>query len=152
MTSEREIVKTREQVSAGGVVYREANGLIEVVLILTASERRWQLPKGIIDPGETEIEAARREVREETGIIAEPIEKVGSTEYWFTIKQDGVTGRYHKKVHWYLMKFLSGSVDDHDHEVAEARWFEIVEACKTLAFKNEREMVGSAVGMIEKLN
>ncbi len=143
---------THEQVSAGGVVYRLENGRLEIVLILTASEHRWQLPKGIIDPGETEVEAAQREVREETGIVGEPIDKIGTTEYWFTVDHDGVRSRYHKRVHWYLMRYLSGNVEDHDHEVAEARWFNTDAALETLVFINERETVGSAISMIKDLN
>ncbi len=148
MISKGARLKTYEQVSAGGIVYRNTNAGIEIVLILTASEHRWQLPKGIIDPGETEVEAGQREVREETGISAEPVEKIGTTEYWFTVHQDGTRRRYHKQVHWFLMKYVSGDVDGHDHEVAEARWFDAATALEKLVFKNEREMVEAAVDMV----
>ena len=57
-----------ELVSAGGVVFRDAEGGIEIVLITTDEEFRWQLPKGLIDEGETEEQAALREVSEETGV------------------------------------------------------------------------------------
>ena len=56
--------------------------------------------------------------------------------------------RFHKKVHFYLMRFDRGDVADHDHEVRDARWFAIDEAIERLAFKNERNVVELANGRI----
>lgn len=140
---------TQEQISAGGVAYRTVDGRIEIAIILTSPERRWQLPKGMIDAGESKEQAALREVREEAGIQTELIGKIDQTEYWFIAKYDGVRRRLHKHVHWFLMRYASGNVADHDHEVAEARWVSADEAMKLLVFKNEREVVEKAVGMIK---
>lgn len=135
-------METVHQVSAGGVAYRLREDSIDVALIRTASEGRWQLPKGIIDPGETPASAALREVREEAGIACEIIEPLEVIEYWFAAAYDGgPKKRYHKKVHFFLMKFLSGDVADHDHEVVEARWVEIAEAEEMLAFDSEKNQV-----------
>ncbi|HQU93835.1 MAG TPA: NUDIX hydrolase [Pyrinomonadaceae bacterium] len=132
------------QVSAGGVAHRVIDGRIEIVVIKTSSEGRWQLPKGMIDPGETAEIAALREVHEEAGITCEIIEPIDVIEYWFVAAFDGPTKRYHKKVHFYLMKYLNGDVNDHDHEVVEARWVTIVEASRMLAFDTERELIEKA--------
>lgn len=139
---------TIHQVSAGGVVFRESNGNIEVVIIKTSSEKRWQLPKGLIDAGETVEEAAIREVREESGLNSEILEPAHDIEYWFTAAYDGQRRRYHKMVHFFLMKFVSGSVEDHDHEVAESRWVPIGEAIKMLEFKSEQDVVRVAAEKI----
>ena len=141
---------TVEQVSAGGVAYRSSGQDLEIALILTDRERRWQVPKGLVDPGETPGQAATREVREEAGIETELIDKIDRTEYWFMADRDGARIRIHKYVHWFLMKYLSGDVADHDREVAEARWVSAGEALKMLAFKNEREMVEKAIELIRK--
>ena len=45
-------MKTRTDISAGGVIYRQENGRVEVCLIETQERTAWQLPKGIIEPGE----------------------------------------------------------------------------------------------------
>ncbi len=145
-----EKLATYEQVSAGGVAYRMSEGNTEIALILTNPERRWQLPKGMIDAGETEEQAAQREVREEAGIETELIAELERTEYWFTAERDGTRSRFHKYVHWFLMRYTAGDVADHDHEVFEARWIDADEALNMLAFKNEREIVKKALIIIEE--
>lgn len=134
-------METRKQVSAGGAAFRETNGQLEVALVLMLPELRWQLPKGIIDPGETPEQAALREVREEAGIDCELVEPIEIIEYWFVDSHTAEPVRIHKFVHFYLMRYLSGDVADHDHEVAEARWFPVDEAISTLAFDSERTVV-----------
>jgi 8-oxo-dGTP pyrophosphatase MutT (NUDIX family) len=144
-------METVHQISAGGVACRGAQR-VEVALIKTATEGRWQLPKGIVDPGETPEIAALREVREEAGIECEIIEPLEVIEYWFVAAYDGgAKKRYHKKVHFFLMKFVSGDVADHDHEVTEARWIEINEAEKSLAFESERNLVQLAMKRLEEI-
>ena len=134
-------METRKQVSAGGAAFREMDGKLEVALVLMIPEMRWQLPKGIIDPGETPEQAALREVREEAGIECELVEPIETIEYWFVDSRSGTQVRIHKFVHFYLMRYVSGDVADHDHEVAEARWFPVDEAISTLAFDSEKSVV-----------
>ena len=76
------------------------------------------LPKGHPDPGETLEQAATREVREETGLTAEPIERLGEVRYWYTLAGERVL----KSVTFFLFAYRSGSVEDHDDEVESAEW------------------------------
>lgn len=144
-------MKTREQISAGGVAFRESGNDVEIAVILTLHEKRWQLPKGIIDPGETPEQAALREVREEAGIDCGLIAPIDVIEYWFVDRRGGEPVRIHKSVHFFLMKYLSGDVADHDDEVAEARWVKIGDALNGLAFETERVCVQKAEKMIAEL-
>ena len=141
-------LKTIDQISAGGAVIRKSGAAAEVVIVQIVPEMRWQLPKGIIDPGETPEIAAVREVREEAGVDAEIIEPVETISYWFTVDRDGEATRIHKSVHFFLMKFLGGDVADHDHEVAESRWVSVDEALRMLAFKSERGVVEKAAALL----
>jgi len=143
-------VRTYEQVSAGGVVYRSSDTGIEIAIVRVVPEKRWQLPKGLIDDGETAEQAALREVREESGIIAELVAPIETVEYWFYAARYGERRRYHKFVHFFLMSYKDGNVDNHDHEVDEARWVTAEDALTMLAFKSERDVVMKAVGMISQ--
>jgi 8-oxo-dGTP pyrophosphatase MutT (NUDIX family) len=87
-------------------------------------------------------------VREETGLeceIAAPLEKV---EYWYFSKGGARRVRFHKHVHFYLMRYVAGDVSGHDDEVNEARWVEMEEAAGMLAFKGEKKALEEAREMI----
>lgn len=144
-------VRTLDQVSAGGVVFRIESSVAEIAIVRIVPDLRWQLPKGLIDPGETIEEAALREVREESGVSAELIAPIETIEYWFLAERDGERLRYHKFVHFFLMRYIGGDVTDHDHEVDEARWITIETALDMLEFKSERDVVTKAAAMIETL-
>lgn len=141
-------LRTEKQVSAGGLVFRTGPAGAEVALISTGSPARWQLPKGLIDDGETPEAAAIREVREEAGIEAQLVSKLETVEYWYQSRSGGNRVRYHKFVHFYLMRYHSGNVADHDHEVNEARWVSVSEAGSLLAFKSEKALLEKVIARI----
>jgi len=136
--------ETKEQTSAGGVVYRRREGRVEVALISVGEQNRWQLPKGLVGRGESPLEAALREVREETGLSCEIVAELERVEYWYFSKGGARRVRFHKHVHFYLMRYVSGDVSGHDDEVNEARWVCLEKAEAMLAFKGERKALAEA--------
>jgi len=137
-----------DQISAGGVAFRWKDSEPEIAIVSMKPKLRWQLPKGIVDPGESPEVTAIREVREEAGVETERLGLIETIEYWYRSVRDGEPVRYHKFVHFYLLQYLSGDVAEHDHEIEEARWVSFEEAIEMLDFKSEREVVEKAREMI----
>jgi 8-oxo-dGTP pyrophosphatase MutT (NUDIX family) len=138
----------REQVSAGGVVFRGEGEQIEVVLVAVGGQNRWQLPKGLVEKGEQPEAAAVRESREEAGVDSEVVEHIETIEYWYAGLDGGEKVRFHKWVHFYLLRYVSGDTSNHDWEVNEARWVPIDDATTQLTFDSERRVVDRARELI----
>ena len=133
--------------SAGGVVVRDGQVAVVVPTRLSPEGRKvLALPKGHPDAGESLKQAAAREVREETGLDAELVEKLGDVTYWY--QRSGV--RVLKKVAFYLFEHRGGSLDDHDHEIEEARWMPLEDAVRELSFAGEREMAEKALSRLRE--
>jgi 8-oxo-dGTP pyrophosphatase MutT (NUDIX family) len=127
--------------SAGGVCVRRFRGREFVAAVRVKDGTVLALPKGHIDAGESSAEAAARELREEAGVRGELLGKLGDVRYWYS--RDGE--RVMKNVAFYLFRYRSGSVRDHDHEVDGAEWVPLEEAPDRLAYRGERDMAEAAV-------
>ena len=159
-------MKIRREFSAGGVVYRRVDERLLVLVGKHSGYHKWVLPKGLIEEGETKMEAAVREVEEETGIRAKVVDRepifVEKYKYRADYKQedksksgDGNDGgdlrrveKYQeeggdgvlveKEVVFFLMEYVSGDVRDHSWEMEEVVWLEYEEAWGRLDFEGER--------------
>jgi 8-oxo-dGTP pyrophosphatase MutT (NUDIX family) len=130
--------------SAGGVTVRNFRGRPFVAAVRVKGGTVLALPKGQIDAGERAVEAAAREVREEAGVTGELVEKLGDVRYWYQRSGERVL----KVVSFFLFRYRSGSVRDHDHEVDSAEWVPLEDAPRLLAYKGEREMAEAALSRL----
>ena len=140
-------MRTRSEVSAGGVVYRRSDEGVEVVLAARRTRRgdlAWGLPKGLVEPDETPEQAAVREVREETGLEAEVEVSLGEIRYFYV--WEGV--RVRKAVHFFLMRATGGDASQHDDEMEEVRWFPLSVAFRRATYKGEREVLQRAAARL----
>ncbi len=147
--------------SAGGVVFRRAADAeplqdtgagtdplagVEIALVGRPQLDIWVLPKGTPHPGESVEDSALREVREETGLITQIVNKAGSIHYTFS--RDGT--RFNKEVFHYVLEATGGDVSLHDAEYEEARWFPLAEAHRRLTFRNEVDLLERAEPLIAR--
>ncbi len=126
-------------------MFRRRRARTEVVLISVGDDGRWQLPKGLVKADESPEDAARREVREETGVEARLVEKLGDVRYVYTWRGE----RIFKVVSFFLLRYRRSRLGDLPpataHEVAEVRWLPLDEAPRLLAYGGEREMAKKAL-------
>ena len=132
--------------SAGGVVHRSEGERVQILLVHRRHPVLWALPKGTPDSGESIEETALRETREETGIEVEIEGPLGSISYFFVRERI----RFHKSVHFFLMRPVGGSIDQHDHEFDEVRWFQLEEALEIMSYPTERDVVQRAAALLER--
>jgi 8-oxo-dGTP pyrophosphatase MutT (NUDIX family) len=137
--------KRPTEFSAGGVVLRGEDCVVIVPTRRAANGAKvLALPKGHVDPGETPVEAAAREVREEAGVEADLAGELGAVRYWYM--RGG--RRIAKQVDFFLFTYRAGDVADHDHEVEEARWMPLARAATELSYEGERTIAARALSRI----
>ena len=127
----------KREFSAGGIVFNKN----KVLLTKHSQNHHWGFPKGLIEKGHTSEETALREVKEEGGVEAEILEKIGYSKYMYTFEGEKIF----KVVTYYLMKYVSGDPKDHDWEMEDAGWFSPEEALKTLSFSQDKNLLKQAL-------
>jgi 8-oxo-dGTP pyrophosphatase MutT (NUDIX family) len=126
--------------SAGGVVVRRMRGRPFIAAVRLKDGTVLALPKGHPDEGESMVEAAARELREEAGVVGTLVEKLDDVTYWYFRGGERVL----KVVSFFLFRYRSGSVRDHDHEVESAEWVPLEDAPRRLTYKGEKAVAETA--------
>ena len=134
-----------EEESFGVIPLKQEDGIWHVLLILHQGGRHWAFPKGHGDPGETPIDSARRELREETGLDIQKIlqEEPLMERYQFYRKREIVI----KTVH-YFPALVQGDHHLQAEEIRDAKWVPLKDAAQHLTFKESKDMCHKLVDLL----
>ena len=147
------------EISAGGLVLRHMQNQWWVAVIEPGREGEPDdrkdavaLPKGNVDGEEKPLEAAVREVLEETGLRAKPVAKLADIKYVYSRKWSD-NARVFKVVSFFLMKYQSGQIDDITkemrHEVRRAYWMPLAQASSRLRYNGERQVAKKGLAYLK---
>ncbi len=128
--------------SAGGVVLVPVGRQTFVALIEVQDRRVLALPKGHLEEGEEPVDAATREVWEETGLRTRPLAPLGEISYWFYSRRQ--RSRIAKRVEFFLLEYRAGSSAKHNEEVDGVRLVPLHLAAATVSYPGEREVLQRA--------
>lgn len=125
--------------SAGGVVLVPVGRQTFVALIEVQDSRVLALPKGHLEEGELSVEAAVREVWEETGLRSTHLAPLGEISYWFYSRR--LRARIAKRVEFFLLEYRAGSPAHHNDEVDGVRLVPLHRAAASVSYSGEREVL-----------
>ena len=138
------------QESAGGIIYRRKGNRIEI-LFLQREDNRWTFPKGKRQLGESNVVAAIREIREETGIATlRYVGHLGHTKFRFTERHKGPAQNIDKTVHFFLFEAPPGSRFDlpGTEGITKGAWVSADRAFATLSYRNMDRLLAKALRLI----
>ncbi len=124
--------------SCGAIVYRKYHGNTEILLIKHINSGHWSFPKGHVEGDETEVETAKREILEETGIEVN-LDPTFRETVTYSPKKDT-----QKVVVYFIARAKNTDYVPQEDEIAEIKWVEIDRAGSVLAYDNDRSIVNKA--------
>ena len=128
----------RREKSCGAIVYRNDRDQIELLLIKHRFGGHWSFPKGHVESGETEVQTALREVKEETGLSIQLEEGFRECVEYFPkpyIK---------KQVVYFLGRSLGDEARRQEEEISELRWVPLADAQRMVTFSNDKNLLKEA--------
>lgn len=129
--------------SCGAVVYRKHHGNTEILLIKHLNSGHWSFPKGHVEEGETEVQTALREIKEETDIDVMIDPTFRETVTYFPKKET------QKVVVYFMAKAKNFDFTPQETEIADIRWVDICHAASLLTYENDKTIVSKAKNAIK---
>ena len=125
--------------AAGAVPWRATSDGAAVAIVHRPRHDDWSIPKGKVDPGETWLDAAVREIAEETGLVGELGSELCGAAY--------VVAAGPKLVRYWLLRVTGGEFAPND-EVDRMRWLPVGDAARLASYRTDRFVLGSAAAQL----
>ena len=139
------MIKTEKVICAGGIIINNN----EKVVVVNQNHDSWSLPKGHVDDGETFLDAALREIYEETGIKNPKFIKPLGSYGRYRIGLDGNDDLSHyKTIHIFLFESNQVKLKPVDENNPEAKWLKYAEAEKILTHPNDKKFFKKSIKSI----
>ena len=138
------------QFSAGGIVYKKEGETTKFLLIIPKPsvdfpKTRIGFPKGLIEKGESSEETVVREVKEETGVNARIIKKVGDSKIFFTFQGEKIF----KVISYFLMEYSEGELVGQKEEIESVFWEEKDNVLNKLTYSSDKAIFKRALELLE---
>lgn len=131
--------------SAGSIIYKKEGEMLKYLLVQSVVHHTWGFPKGHLAPGETEKEAAQREVAEEVGL---------HPKFDFNFRRETTYETEEhtiKTVGFFVSEYVAGQeVVDQKEEILNSMWATLAEAEKCLTRPGLYDILREAQAYIEK--
>lgn len=143
-------MRYQRNTSAGVIVFHRGEDGCTFLLVLSRLTKRplWEFPKGGVDPGETLLETARRELLEETGLGADAVRMIPEfrrqERYRFMVGDGGERTLIHKQVTYFLAEALHRTVTIATAEIHDFAWVGLEEALRRVRYPERRKILQEA--------
>ncbi len=133
----------------GSFIYSNNDGKVMVALIYDVFGR-WTLPKGHVEPGESDFTTVKRIAADEMGLDVNPADELGSNEY---IANDPEKGKVRKQVKYFLANCEFGDIKVGESDgLKDAKWFSLPEVVALRFYKDILPIVTKGAELILKTN
>jgi 8-oxo-dGTP pyrophosphatase MutT (NUDIX family) len=138
--------------SAGGIVFKKEGSNLFILVSQHSQHKGWVFPKGLIGDrdeikGEKKEDTAIREVEEETGAKGEILKQITPVTYWYVWEGE----KRKKTVYYFIMKYISGDITKHDHEMSAVEWLPQDKVLDRLSYKTDKQAFIEALPQIKDL-
>ncbi len=134
------------EISAGGIIFRIADNGAKEILLVKDSYDRWAISKGKLEKGETQEQAALRELTEETGLQNITNKgKLGDLRFFYRFRGKLIS----KKISVFLIQFTgTEKIKYQKREIKGAKWMKPEEALKKIAYENTKGLLEKAISRL----
>ena len=129
----------RKEKSCGAIVFYLEGDKEQILLIKHANSGHWSFPKGHVEAGETELETAVREIKEETGVDA-LVDTRFRQVVTYSPKKDVL-----KDVIYFFATTDNDATEKQESEVSEIMWVDIDKALNSVSYRNDKELITKAI-------